>query len=95
MQDINLIPEELKRQERREIQTKGLLKWSIVLCFLSIIVSAGLLAYKLVLNKTLNGTNEEIVVEEQKIVSLKDIIGEDADLLKAELLIRRKEVIGK
>ncbi|MBU1016632.1 MAG: PilN domain-containing protein [Patescibacteria group bacterium] len=73
MQDINLIPEELKRQKRREIQIKGLFKWSIVLCSLSIIVSVGLLAYKLVLNKTLNGTNEEIVVEEQKIVSLKDM----------------------
>lgn len=31
----------------------------------------------------------------EKIISLKNDIGEDSDLLKAELLIKRKEVIGK
>ena len=37
----------------------------------------------------------DFALAKEKIISLKNDIGEDSDLLKAELLIRRKEVIGK
>lgn len=37
----------------------------------------------------------DFALAKEKIISLKNDIGEDSDLLKAELLIRRKEVLGK
>ena len=39
--------------------------------------------------------SNELDVAKSKIVELKQLIGEDPDLLKAEVLIRRKEIIGK
>lgn len=37
----------------------------------------------------------ELYLAKTKIVELKQLIGEDPDLVKAEVLIRRKEIIGK
>jgi predicted ATP-binding protein involved in virulence len=37
----------------------------------------------------------DFALAKEKIISLKNDIGEDSDLLKAELLIKRKEVLGK
>jgi len=37
----------------------------------------------------------ELVDARQKIVALKAEIGEDPELVKAEVLIKRKEIIGK
>ncbi|MFH1566232.1 MAG: PilN domain-containing protein [bacterium] len=91
MQDINLIPEELKNQKKREIQLKGLFKGSLIFLIVSVVISAGLLAYKLFLDKNIATLNSEISSEEQKIVSLKAM--ESKMVLLGEKLIFIQSVL--
>lgn len=91
MQDINLIPEELKNQKKREIQLKGLFKGSLIFLIVSVVISAGFLAYKLFLDKNITTLNSEISSEEQKIVSLKAM--ESKMVLLGEKLIFIQSVL--
>ncbi|OIP97225.1 hypothetical protein AUJ94_02720 [bacterium CG2_30_40_12] len=73
MQDINLIPEELKKQKKLELQLKGLFKTSLGFLILSILTSAGLLVYKTSLDKSLSDLIVKIDTEEQKISALESM----------------------
>lgn len=89
MQDINLIPEELKNQKKKEGRLKKLFIGSMVFLFVSILLSGSLLVYKVALDGSLGDLNSKNAVEEQKIASLKAAESKMSNLGEKLLFIQK------
>jgi len=89
MQDINLIPEELKNQKKKEGWLKKLFIGSMVFLFVSILLSGSLLVYKVALDGSLGDINSKNAVEEQKIASLKAAESKMSNLGEKLLFIQK------
>ena len=73
MQDINLIPEELREKKRNERQKEILLRVSIGLFVLSMLLSGGLFVYKYTVRRNISGVSSQISLEEDKLKELKKV----------------------
>jgi len=70
MEDINLIPGELRSQRANEERAKSLLIVSVVLLIVSFIFSGGVYVYKMLLEKNIAEISYQVTSEEEKIKNL-------------------------
>ena len=73
MEDINLIPGELRNKRESEERAKSLLIISVVLLTVSFVFSGGVYIYKMLLSKNIAEISYQVKSEEEKIKNLAEV----------------------